>query len=79
MDVTHAVACGHVWAESLGGGFVVGYLNVCRGLLAGCAAALWRCSGGGTDGRQGLARGASVGARAGARECVPFCDTLLLE
>ena len=79
MDVTHAVACGHVWAESLCGGFVVGYLNVCRGLLAACAASWWRRGGSGDEGRQGLARGASVGARAGARECVPFCDTLSLE
>ena len=56
MDVTHAVACGHVWAESLCGGFIVVYLNVRHGLLAACAAALWRCSGVGADGRQGLAR-----------------------
>jgi hypothetical protein len=79
VDVTHAVACGHAWAESLCRGFVVGYLNVGRGLLAAYAAAWWRRSGGGSDGCQGLARGASVGARAGARECVPFCDTFSLE
>ena len=54
-------------------------LNVCRGLLAACAVAWWRRGGGGAEGRQGLARGASVGARAGARGCVPFCDTLSLE
>lgn len=75
MAVTHAVSCGHVWAESLCGGFAVVYLNV----VAACAAALWRRGGVAPVGARGLARGASVGARAGARECVPFCDTLSLE
>jgi hypothetical protein len=72
----HVAMCGQ---NPFVGGFVVGDLNVCRGLLAACAAAWWRRGGGGADGCQGLARGESVGARAGARECVPFCDTLSLE
>ena len=71
MDVTHAMACGHVWAESLCGGFVVGNLNVCRGLLAACAAAWWRCGGGGADGRQGLAREVRQWER--GRERVSVC------
>ena len=60
MAVTHVVACGNVWAESLCSGIVVARLNVafeCGALgrvVCGSGGAAMR--GSGAVGRRGLAR-----------------------
>ena len=75
MDVTHAVACGHVWGRiPLWGIYCCAFecdLNVCRGLVAACAAAWWRRGSGGAEGRQGLAREVHQWER--GRERVSVC------